>query len=72
MLLKLVLDVLDVATKGAGLVDALPGLDFEGRVLPVLGDIVAQLALELELLVGGVGDFLDVVLEGKQVHLEEL
>jgi hypothetical protein len=51
VLFKLVLDILDVATKGARGVDSLPCLNFKLSELPELCDVLTELDLELQLLV---------------------
>ena len=70
MLLKLVLDILDVSAKCAGSVDTLPGLDLKFGVLPKLDDVIFELSLELELLVSGVCNIFNIFLEPEKVRLQ--
>jgi hypothetical protein len=73
VLLKLVLDILDVASECAGAVDTLPCLDFELCVLPELRDIIAESDLELlELFVSRISNIFNVFLEAEKVCLKEL
>jgi len=51
VLLKFILDVLNVATKCARCVNTLPGFDFEFSIIPELRDVFSELVLELELLI---------------------
>jgi len=73
VLLKFVLNVLDVTTEGArNRLKPLPRLDLKFGLIPELGDILTKLSLELELLVSGVSNVFNVFLEGKEVGLEKL
>jgi len=51
MLLQFFLDILDVTSQNARLVDAFPVLDFKLSVLPMGSDFVIELFLQLELFV---------------------
>jgi len=72
MFFELLLNVHDVATKGARLVNTLPGLDLELSFLPVGNNFLLESLLELELLVGGLSDFLDFFSELEEGALEKL
>jgi len=51
MLFKLVLDILNVSTKGARSVYSLPCFDFKLSIFPVLDDILSKLGLKFKLLI---------------------
>lgn len=62
MLFKLVMDMLDVFSKGARRVDSFPGLDLKLGILPVLNDVFSKLGLEHDLVVDGVCNIFDFYL----------
>jgi len=72
VLVKLVLNVLNVATEDAGHCDVLPGSDIKLSVLPELTDLALQLLLQLELLISRISDVFDIFLEGQERSLKEL
>jgi hypothetical protein len=72
VLFKLFLQVEDVTTEGARLVNTLPGLDLELSLLPVGDNVLLEGLFELELLVSRLSDLLDFFSELKQRALEQL
>jgi hypothetical protein len=72
MFLKLILNVKNVASKGAGRVNTLPGLDLELSFLPIGDNFFLKGFLELELFIGGFSDLLDFFSELEEGALEQL
>jgi hypothetical protein len=72
MLFKLLLDIQDVATKGARSINTLPGLDLKLSVLPISDDFVSELFLKSELFISGFSDLLDFFSELEKGALEKL
>jgi hypothetical protein len=72
MLFKLVLDILNVSTKGARSVYSLPCFYFKLGIFPVLDDILSKLGLKFKLLISRVSNIFNIFLESKQVSFQKL
>jgi hypothetical protein len=72
VLFKLVLDILNVSTKGARSVYSLPSFDFKLGIFPVLDDILSKLGLKFKLLISRVSNIFNIFLESKQVSFQKL
>ena len=72
VLFKLLLNLLDVTTECAWSINTLPGHDHELSDLPMSSNVLVEFFLEFQLLVGGVSDILDIILEVKKWGSKEL
>lgn len=72
MLLKLLLDIQDIATEGTWSINTLPGLDLELSVFPESDDFISELFLKSELLISRFSDFLNFFSELEERTLEQL
>jgi len=72
MLFKLLLDILDVSTKGARSITPFPGVDDELSIFPMGSNFLIELLLEFQLLISGVGDIFNIIFEVQERGLHKL
>jgi hypothetical protein len=72
VLLKLLLNIKNVATEGARSINTLPGLDLELSVFPMSDNLILESFLELELLISRLSDFFNFFTELKERALSLL
>lgn len=72
VLFKLLLNILDVTTERARSINTLPGHDHELSNLPMGSDVLIEFFLELQLLISGVSNILNVILMVQKWGSKEL